>query len=389
MGETIDTFAEFLLIGGGVALIVCGFVIAKPNLHGLQFVEGTCGIVSASQKSFYDDLPTCACSGKNCREEYPCISVEVEFTSANSTGVTFTGALHHDYAAVKEECLVESDPCSSSFEENVETVFGYYRDFIFPLLGEEELVYPAFDGYNDLIDMFGDKEKDYKEEIIYNNTVTFDCWGHEKDELVYIEHNYSKLKVILSLAVPGGACLLGILLSLSLGSESLHSEVLTILGLPFIFIFGIFAAIWDCFRECCPDCTRRPTPRRVEQDVEMVVATSPSSTRRRSWTIEAENESFGGMSLEAGPSVLRLAERHDHGPTKVDPSPWSGLSAHFAAAAPPSYTTYDSGHVNPPPSRSPYLGYNSSSLPTGPIISPGYTDTSDMPPPPSYDDVVL
>ena len=43
---------------------------------GVKFEEGTCRILSSEQRPLWDDLPTCSC-GKNCNEEYPCLTVQV------------------------------------------------------------------------------------------------------------------------------------------------------------------------------------------------------------------------------------------------------------------------------------------------------------------------
>ena len=40
MGELLDLTSTLLLLGGAIALIVCGFHVAKPNLHGHKFEEG-------------------------------------------------------------------------------------------------------------------------------------------------------------------------------------------------------------------------------------------------------------------------------------------------------------------------------------------------------------
>ena len=273
---------------------------------------------------------------------------QVEFRAANSTGITFTGALHHDYAAVNEECLVVASPCSRSFEENAEAVFGYFRYTISPLLGEK---YPG--GYLMFSSTTG------KEEISYNSTVRFDCWGHQADKLVYIEHTFSKQKVILSLAIPGGVCLLGILLVVTLASD--RGAVLSI--------------IRKCFGGCCPACKRRPTP--VRSGVVIHITTSPSSERRR--RVSSGIASVGAVEIgrfreaveREGLSDFHLAEDAS-GPvtsSEVDPSTWSGSSAHSGSAVSPSYTSYDAGHVNPPPSSNPLSGYNSSSLPPGSCLT--------------------
>ena len=37
--EFVDNVATFFIVGGAIALIVCGVSIAKPNLHGLSFIK--------------------------------------------------------------------------------------------------------------------------------------------------------------------------------------------------------------------------------------------------------------------------------------------------------------------------------------------------------------
>lgn len=71
-----DDFLNLFLLGSAIAWIVCGLYVAKPNLHGIKFEEGTCNITSVETIALWQDFPTCSC-GKSCTEEYPCLTVRV------------------------------------------------------------------------------------------------------------------------------------------------------------------------------------------------------------------------------------------------------------------------------------------------------------------------
>lgn len=249
MGEMTDNFFNLLIFGGGIALIVCGITIAKPNLHGLNFVEGSCSITKATTINKWDDLPTCSC-GKNCNEAYPCVNVYATFESWVDNMTFISGTLHNDYNALSKKCLVIPD-CSSDFDTNRVGVYDYYVEEIMVRVGYDTR-YPTYTGWGEVSWAHNITSPD----VSYNNTPTFDCWGY--DNFMYFDHSYNALNAYLALGIPSGCMVLGIFFSAVAGSSDQRRFIFKeVLSLPIMIIAGlvmVVVEIFGCSRCKLPSC---------------------------------------------------------------------------------------------------------------------------------------
>ncbi|XP_063688192.1 uncharacterized protein LOC134821370 isoform X2 [Bolinopsis microptera] len=371
MGETIDNFATFLVIGGAIALISCGVTIAKPNLHGVKFEQGTCRILSSSQRPFWDDLPTCSC-GKNCNEEFPCVTVTAEFQHNKSLILEnlsdFTGTIHDNHRALDKECLYIPS-CSSDFEENANNVYSYFLKSIVPLVNYD-VRYPFLQGFN-------------LTEVTYKNTPTFSCWGY--DGAIYVDHEYSMEKVYMSLSIPAGCILLGLVISVIFGSSEHRSCFVEVIGLPFVLIAAMFAAIIDVFG-CCrchkPNC--RCFGRNSSENRSSIPGTPDFGVRVRNEVDLEDMSRIRRRSVSPSRTIpRRSASLTSVGLPSAPPYATSGTSnpqevSYPSSLAPPSYNNvrHAAGDYQ--------LNFSS---PVS-IITDVSPHSSNLPPPPSYDDVV-
>ncbi|KAL5261337.1 hypothetical protein ACHWQZ_G007137 [Mnemiopsis leidyi] len=331
---------------------------------GVKFEEGTCRILSSEQRPLWDDLPTCSC-GKNCNEEYPCLTVQAYFVQDGA--VEYTGTIHENYYALNAECL-HVPHCNSNFQVNADNVYNYFQKNIVPLV-DYDTRYPFLQGYNTT-------------KVFYSTNFTFSCWGYDGD--IYIDHSYSMQNVYLSLLIPSGAILLGLFITGTMGSNEHRSCVADIMFLPLIFVAGIIEAMEDCFdcgRPKC-DCFKRTTRDSGNNGSTMNIDRSYMGSERIRRSLSANT--FGSIDLGSLDLRPRISNVDEPSHSSVLP-PYGGSSGDTgfpSSTAPPSYNNL----------HNMYNGYDASCYPSSPIVT-GPTDSSlyntdSMPPPPSYDDVV-
>jgi len=274
--------------------------------------------------------------------------------------------------------------CSRRFNDNSEKVYEYLQEVLFPYVNST--LYPG--PYN-------------LSTVVYNHSELIPCYG--KDHLMYFDMKYALWKAIVSLAVPGGVFLIGILITLTCSSSDHKETVLSIIGLPFFIIAAVLVGIAEilnidgacrgcfhklraCFRSCrspAPREERRNRRRSIDNatvDMEMstdrprrnslILSSSPrvriDTDPSRRWSASSADSVsmpsfYGGATA---PSYQPQGFRLSPNPApRFDPPPnydAGGAGGGAAPAPPPSYNDVMSGSGPGGFNTAPSYNYSSS-----------------------------
>ena len=123
-----------------------------------------------------------------------------------------------------------------------------------------------------------------------SNLSSFPCWGY--DNTMYFDHSYSATKAYVSLGVPSVVFIVGVVMCLTITSNTYRKEVIGAFAVPFVIIAGLVMFLVEvlgldqCSKRSC--CDRSST-----MSSDLVSPSQPTYPDPTEYSVAAPPCSFG------------------------------------------------------------------------------------------------